>query len=128
MKDDEFDRISAIAAQSRLWHTAQRIMEAYAAAWETSIVARWRRNGATRLASWPPDRRVRFGAMVIAWAGVFHLASRSVLPRYVGSGLPYPWIAVVIVGALVVAALAQDVAQAWQTSTLGRVVRAILKG
>ncbi len=128
MSQSEFQTLIPLAADSRIWRSAQRVIAACSLAWDASRVGRFLRAHGAPVACWPPAKRVRLGAMAIAWAGIFHLASLFMLPRYVAPALPYPWIALVIVTALIVAAFADAFAHAWPESTFGRIVNHILKG
>lgn len=120
MNQEPLSSIEAVAGESRLWRGEQAAAEALAAAWKWSRVGQVATTSAMRVREVAPARRIRFGALVVAWAGAWHLAGLVVLPRYATSGLPRAWFVAVVLVALLVAAAADGLIRAWGASALRR--------
>lgn len=122
MNQEPLGSIEAVAGESRVWRGEQAAAEALAAAWKGSRVGQVATASAMRVRAMAPARRIRFGALVVAWAGAWHLAALVVLPRYATSGLPRMWFVAAGIVALVVALAADDLVGAWEASALRRML------
>lgn len=123
MTPEPASALQAVVEDSRLWRGLQSLTQAWAAAWDRSwvggLVARSASHG--RLAT--PAGRLRAVASIAAWACAWHLAGLFVLPRYATSGLPRAWFVAAMLVALLVAAGADALARAWNSSVLARQFR-----
>ena len=122
MNQEPLSSIGAVAGESRLWRGEQAVAEALVAAWKGSRVGQVAIASAMRVREVAPARRIRFGALVVAWAGAWHLAGLVVLPRYATSGLPRAWFVAVVLVALLVALAANGLVRAWEASALRRML------
>jgi hypothetical protein len=113
VRDREFDSVVQMARASMLWRVVSWLIEGWRLAWASSTTVRTARHARSAISMWPPELRLRFAALTIAWAGLGYAASSFLLPRYVISGLPVAWTAIVVLAALVVAAMPGAFALAW---------------
>ena len=114
MKDREFDAVVQLAGESRVGRFVRWAVDSCRQAWAWSRIARAAASLWASVSEWPPDVRVRHTALTIAWAAAGYALSRSLLPRYVVSALPLPWIGTVVLFALIVAARPQAFVTAWR--------------
>lgn len=122
MTGTNFDHLRSEVERSVLWRSWLAVTQAYAAAWSESSVGRVWRSTADQTRNQPMAARVRFVAIVVAWAAAWQVAILSMLPPYVLSGLPRAWFAALAVGAIVVALAAPALTSAWPASALARLV------
>lgn len=113
MNDREFDSVVQLARSSVVGRLLAWFAEASRAAWSSSYIIGVAKRTWAPISSWPIDMQLRCGALTIAWAGIGYAVSLFLLPRYVISGLPLPWVGSLIVAALVVAAFPRAFALAW---------------
>ena len=104
MTDSEFDSVVQVARMSVLWRLITWVADRWTVAWSSSAVVRTLRQIGTDMASWSIETRTRAAALAVAWGGIGYAISLPVLPRYATSGLPWSWVASVIVVSLIVAA------------------------
>lgn len=123
MSEESLDAIQAVAENSGLWQGARALARGWSSAWNTAWAGRLVRAATVRAHEATPARRVRLGALVVAWACAWHLAGLVVLPAYVTSGLPRVWFVAAGTVALFVAAAAGALVRAWSGSALVRAVR-----
>jgi hypothetical protein len=122
MTGTNFDRLRSEVERSALWRSWLAVTQAYAAAWSESSVGRMWRTAADQTRHRPISARVRFAAIVIAWAAAWQVVILSMLPPYVLSGLPRVWFAALAAGAIVVALAAPALTSAWPASAIARLI------
>ncbi len=121
MTPEPASALQAVAEDSRLWRGLQSLTQAWAAAWDRSWAGGLVARSASRVQQATPAGRLRAAASIAAWACAWHLASLTVLPPYVTSGLPRAWFVAAALVALLVAAGADAFVRAWEASALRRV-------
>ena len=121
MNEEPLCGIEAVAEDSRLWRGEQAVAQALTAAWNGSRFGQIATASVRRVREAAPARRIRFGALVVAWAGAWHLIGLMFLPRYATSGLPRVWFVAASIVALMVAFAAEALVRAWEASALRRV-------
>ena len=106
------------AEQSRLWRTAASLAGAYGSAWPRSATHRVM----ARVAGFAPRdaaARLRYAASTVALVILAYMViTRTVLPGYVRSSLPWFVPALPVITALVIAAGAEAYARAWRESVI----------
>ena len=114
----------AVVRESRLAQAMSWLDRTSKSAWEDSKTRQFANAAWNKNQAWSAAQRLRFWALVLTWAGLFHLAGLRWLPRYVTSGLPMPWFAAVTMLAAILAAFAEPAAVAWEHSAIGRTLKA----
>jgi hypothetical protein len=116
------DHLSIVMSDSRVWRSLRGLAAAWSAAWSTSRAADASRATLTTWRSWSDADRLRFGSIIVASAGVWHVALWMLLPRYITSGVPLMWLAIAGIAAAV-AVWAEPVSVAWRNSAIRARVR-----
>ena len=112
----------AVVHGSRLAQAMSWLDRTSKSAWEDSKTRQFANAAWNKNQAWSAAQRLRFWALVLTWAGVFHIAGLQWLPRYVTSGLPMPWFAAGTMLAAILAAFAEPAAVAWRDSAIRRAI------
>jgi hypothetical protein len=115
--------VSNALSNSILLRAPFALADGVSAAWRHSSMVRALGPITAVMSALDRPRRLRFGALTIAWAAIVHLGIRNVLPLYVVSGLPWWWNALVAAVALAISAYAEAIVSAWPSSALSRAWR-----
>lgn len=118
MTQRDFENLRSVAAESALWRWSLAVARAYDSAWSESRLGGWWREAGAKKTTWTAATRVRYVALILAWAAAWQVVVLSVLPGYVLSGLPRAWFALFSAGALAVAIAAPALVRAWTNSAL----------
>jgi hypothetical protein len=119
---DRDQQLAAVLRRSLIVQTPITIIDHAVTASRDSTILRSMRGAMTASVPASAPGRLRWTAVMIAFAAAGHMAAESLLPDYAVSALPWWWSVLAAVTALAVAAFAPAIAGAWRSSSPARLL------